>query len=167
MLRRRGLFGEGLEPFQELERLFRRPFGEFGYAAPWPARPALPALHSEAEFMPAVECYTKEKMLILKAELPGVDPKAIEVAIVGNMLTIKGEKREERKVEEENVYFREISRGRFERTFELPEGVRKDQINAVFQNGVLEIVLPAAGIEASRKVPVEVVEIGKKSIKAA
>ena len=168
MLRRRSLFGEGIEPFGELESLFRRPFGEFGgLVGPWPVRHLLPAAPVVAEFMPAVECYTKDKQLILKAELPGVDPKAVEVAVVGNMLTIKGDKREERKIEEENVYFREIARGHFERTFELPEGVKKEHINATFQNGVLEIVLPAVGIEATRKVPIEVQEIGKKSIKAA
>jgi HSP20 family protein len=168
MLRRRSLFGEGMEPFAEFERLFRRPFGELGEFLPqWTTQRLLPAVPVAAEFMPAVECYTKDKQLYLKVELPGVDPKLVEVAVVGNMLTIKGEKKEERKLEEENVFFREIARGRFERTFQLPEGVKKEQINATFQNGVLEVVLPAAGIEAARKVPIEIQELGKKTIKAA
>lgn len=168
MLRRRSLFGEGMEPFAEFERLFRRPFGESGeFLPPWTAQRLLPAVPVTAEFMPAVECYTKDKQLILKAELPGVDPKLVEITVVGNMLTIKGEKKEERKLEEDNVFFREIARGRFERTFQLPEGVKKEQILATFQNGVLEVVLPAAGIETARKVPIEIQEIGKKTIKAA
>jgi HSP20 family protein len=168
MLRRRGLFGEGMEPFADFERLFRRPFGELGeLLAPWPTRRLLPATAITDEFVPAVECYTKDKQLILKVELPGVDPKQVEVAIVGKMLTIKGEKKREKEVEEENTWFREIVHGRFERTFELPEGVKKEQINATFLNGVLEVTLPAAGIETARKVPIEVQEIGKKTIKAA
>lgn len=168
MLRRRSLFGEGLEPFAEFERLFRRPFGELGEAlAPWTTRRLLPGVPMGEEFVPAVECYTRDKQLILKAELPGVEPKYVEVAIIGNMLTIKGEKKEERKIEEESVYFREIARGKFERSFELPEGVKKEQITATFQNGVLEVALPAVGLEAMRKVPIEVHEAGKKAIKAA
>ena len=168
MLRRRGLFGEGMDPFADFERLFRRPFGELGeFLAPWPTRRLLPAATVVEDFVPAVECYTKDKQLILKVELPGVDPKQVEVAIVGKMLTIKGEKKREKEGEEENTYFREIVHGRFERTFELPEGVKKDQINATFVNGVLEVALPAAGIETARKVPIEVQEIGKKTIKAA
>jgi HSP20 family protein len=167
MLRRRSLFGEGVEPFAELERLFR-PFGETGeLMAPWTTRRLLPAVPVTQEFIPAVECYTKDKQLFLRAELPGVDPKQVEVSIVGKMLTIKGEKKEEHKVEDESLYFREIARGRFERTFELPEGVKKEHIVATFQNGVLEVALPAVGIETARKVPIEIQEIGKKTIKAA
>ena len=167
MLRRRSLFGEGMEPCGEFERLFRRPFGELGeILAPWSTRRLLPAAVTE-EFVPAVECIMKDKQLILKAELPGVDPKEVEVAVLGKMLTIKGEKKRERAVEEENIYFREIVRGRFERTFELPEGVKKEQINATFLNGVLEITLPAVGLDTARKVPIEIQEIGKKTIKAA
>ena len=168
MLRRRGLFGEGLEPFAEFERLFRRPFGELGeMGVPWTTRRFLPPVPVVEEYVPPVECFTKDKQMILKVELPGVDPKLVEVAIVGNLLTIKGEKKEERKIEEESVYFREIVRGHSERTFEVPEGVKKEQINAVFQNGVLEITLPAIGLETARKVPIDVQEMGKKTVKAA
>lgn len=168
MLRRRGLFGEMFEPWREFERLFGRPFGEWSeFPGLLPSRRLLPAVPGAPEFVPAVECYTKDKQLVLKMELPGVDPKQVEIAIVGNMLTIKGEKKEERKIEEESLFFREIARGRFERTFELPEGVKKEQIGATFQNGVLEVLLPAAGLETARKVPIEIQEMGKKSIKAA
>ena len=117
--------------------------------------------------MPAVECFTKDKQLIMKVELPGVDPKQVEVMVTGNRLAIKGEKREERKIEEGEYFFREIARGRFERTFELPEGVKKEQVNATYQNGVLEVTVPAPALETARKVPVEIQEAGKKTIKAA
>jgi len=140
------------EPWREFDKLFGR---------------LLPPPTGEAVFVPPVECYTRDKQIVLRAELPGVDPKMVEVAIAGTMLTIKGEKKEERKVEEESLYFREITRGRFERTFELPEGIKKEQIVATFQNGILEIVLPALALETARKVPIEIQEIGKKTIKAA
>ena len=168
MLRRRNLFGEMFEPWREFDKLFGRPSGEWTeFPNLLSTRRLLAPPTGEAVFVPPVECYTKDKQLVLKAELPGVDPKMVEVAIVGNLLTIKGEKKEERKIEEESLYFREIARGRFERTFELPEGVKKEQIVATFQNGVLEVVLPAMGLETARKVPIEVQEIGKKTIKAA
>jgi HSP20 family protein len=167
MLRRR-LFGERFEPWEEFERMLRRPLAEIDeILAPLQTRRLLPVIPQAEVFVPAAECFTKDKQLIVKMELPGVEPKQVEVLVTGNRLVIKGEKREERKVEEGELFFREIARGRFERSFELPEGVKKEQVNATYQNGVLEIVVPAPALEAARKVPVEIQEGGKKAIKAA
>ena len=114
-----------------------------------------------------MECFTKDKQLTLKVELPGVDPKDVEVSVMGNQLVLKGEKKQDHTVEEKDLFFREIARGRFERSFTLPDGVKKEQVKAIFTNGVLEVCLPAEGMEIAKKVPIEVAEIGKKGFKAA
>jgi HSP20 family protein len=168
MLRKFDPFAEMFESWRDFDSLLRRVFGgprEMTF--PLATRRLLPAAAAVGEFVPAVECFTRDRQLIVRAELPGVDPKQVEVAVTGNTLTIKGEKKEERKVEEGDLLFREISQGRFERSFELPQGVKAEQVRAAFVNGVLEITMPAAGLEPARKVPVEVTEPGKKTVKAA
>jgi HSP20 family protein len=168
MLRRRDPFAEMFESWRDFDTLFRRIMGGVPELPVAPVgRRLLQVPRTGSEFLPAVECFTKDKELILRAELPGVDPKQVEVSIVGNTLLIKGEKKEERQVREEEIFFREIAQGRFERSFELPEGVKKEQIRASLQSGVLEVILPAAAIEPARKVPVDVLEAGKKTVKAA
>jgi HSP20 family protein len=109
-----------------------------------------------AAFYPSVECFTKDKQLVLRAELPGVDPKDIDVTIAGNQLLLRGEKKEDYKIDEKDLFFQEVSRGRFERTFALPEGVKMDQVKASFNNGVLELTMPSGMIDQARKVPIEI-----------
>ena len=168
MLRRHNVFDEMFDIFRDFDNLYRRALGQYRElpGEVTGMRSLLPTTALRGEFFPAVECYTKDKQLILRAELPGVDPKDVDVSVVGDQLILKGEKKEEAKVDEKDLFFQEISRGRFERTFPLPEGIKKEQVKATFTNGVLEVVLPALAIEAARKVPIEVME-GKKAIKAA
>ncbi len=168
MLRRREPFAEMFESWRDFDSLLRRVMGGFGeFPLAVSARRLLPAVPETVDFVPAVECFTKDKQLILRAELPGIDPKQVEVSVVGNRVIIKGEKKEERQIKEEEYFFREFAQGRFERSFELPEGVKADQVKSTLQSGVLEVILPAAGIEAARKIPVELLEPGKKTVKAA
>lgn len=167
MFRRVDPFEGMLGSWKDFDALFHRLAAGMELPLPAMTRRLLPAATVAGEFLPAVECVTREKAILLRVELPGVEPKDVEVQVTGNRLLLKGEKRQERQVEEGEVTIQEISRGRFERTFELPEGVKKEQVKAVFQNGVLEITIPAPALEAARKVPVEVTEGPKKSIKAA
>lgn len=168
MLRRIDPFAGMFESWRDFDSLFRRLMGERReYLEPLATRRLLPVATTGTEFLPAVECFTKDKQLILRAELPGVDPKELEVSVVGNSLVIKGEKKEERQVSEKDVFFKEIAQGKFERTFDLPQGVKKENVKAYLQNGVLEIILPAEAIEPARKVTVEVLEPGKKTVRAA
>lgn len=120
----------------------------------------------EAAFVPAVECYTREGSLVLKAELPGVDPSAIEISVLGDQLILRGEKKEEKKVEDKDLFFKEISFGRFERTFTLPEGVKADNVKATMNNGILELTMPMGMALTATKVPVQIGE-GPKKVKAA
>lgn len=110
---------------------------------------------------PAIDCFTRDDKLVMRAELPGVNPDDVEVNLTGNRLTIRGEKKAESKTEKEHVLIREISHGRFERSFSLPEGIRPEDIKADFSNGVLELSMPAEKVQASRKIPIEAKASGK------
>jgi len=115
-------------------------------------------------WMPSVESYTKEGKLVFKAELPGVDPKDLDVSISDRELVIKGERKAEKGTKEENYVYREISYGSFERRFVLPEGVKTDELKAKFSNGILEVTLPAPAVVKARKIEIETPKEEKKLI---
>jgi HSP20 family molecular chaperone IbpA len=106
---------------------------------------------------PAVETLRRGNQIILRAELPGVSLADLDISVVDHQLLLRGEKRAVREQDDSPTYFREISYGRFERAFTLPQGVKPEQVNARYENGVLEITLPAKALEdASRKVPIQI-----------
>ncbi|MGH9869116.1 MAG: Hsp20/alpha crystallin family protein [Candidatus Polarisedimenticolia bacterium] len=107
-------------------------------------------------FTPAVDCFTRDKELVLRAELPGIDPAKVEINVQGRSLTLRGEKQAAHEAGGNDVHYREIVHGRFERTFTLPQGLNVDQVKATYDNGVLEITMPAEGLSTARKVPVEI-----------
>jgi HSP20 family protein len=93
--------------------------------------------------------------LIVKADLPGVDPKEVSISVVGNQLTIEGERKHEEKKEEKDYFYRELSYGKFSRSVALPEGVDPDKVKATFKNGVLEITMPAPKQLTAKKIQIE------------
>ena len=113
---------------------------------------------------PSVESYTKDNQLVFKAELPGADPKDLDVSISDRELIIKGERKSEKDRKEENYLYREINYGSFERRFLLPEGVKTDDLKAKFSNGILEITVPAPAVTKVRKIEIEAPKEGKKLI---
>jgi HSP20 family protein len=124
-------------PFKELERVreqFDRLFDRF--AEDWLAG------FESAQIRPHIESFVEDGKLTVRSELPGVDPKNIEVDVTGQTLTIKA-KREE-KVEEKKRHFmrRELRYGSFERSIELPQGVKAEDIKATYRDGVLELTAP-------------------------
>ena len=92
--------------------------------------------------MPAVDVTETEKGYKVVAELLGTDEKNIEVKIANGILTIKGEKQEEKEEEKQDFYVRERSFGSFERTFRVPDGVDLDKIDGSFKKSVLTVTLP-------------------------
>ncbi len=107
--------------------------------------------------MPAMDVTETEKGYKVVAELPGMDEKNIEVKIANGILTIKGEKQEEKEEEKQDFYVRERSFGSFERTFRVPEGVDLDKVDASFKKGVLTVTLPktAEAQKAEKKITVK------------
>ncbi|MFP4070957.1 MAG: Hsp20/alpha crystallin family protein [Desulfovibrionales bacterium] len=102
-----------------------------------------PQAWTEAERMvPAVDVSEDEKEYRIKAELPGMDPKDLNVSMEQNYLIIKGEKKREEKKEEKNYIHREVSYGSFYRSIPLASKVQEHEIQASYKNGVLHIVLP-------------------------
>lgn len=87
----------------------------------------------------AVDIYENEGNIIIEAEIPGVAKEDLHVDVKGKLLTLGGERKDEKEVKEENMYRRERSFGKFERTFTLPFDVKEDQVNASYNNGILTL----------------------------
>ena len=104
---------------------------------------------------PVIESRRDNGNLIVKADLPGSDPKEVSISVTGNQLTIEGERKREEKKEEKDYFYREVAYGKFSRTMTLPEGVDTDKIKANYKNGVLEITMPAPKQLIGKKVQIE------------
>ena len=91
---------------------------------------------------PAVDIYETEYELVVKADLPEVDPKDLDIRVENNILTIRGERKFEKKVEEQNYLRVERAYGSFARSFTLANTVNSDAIKADYQNGVLTLTIP-------------------------
>jgi HSP20 family protein len=105
---------------------------------------------------PAVDLYEEKDDIVVKAELPGIDKDNIEVSLTDHTITIKGEKKKEEEVKEENYYRSERSYGPFVRTLELPRDVHTDKVKASFKNGILEARLPKTEEAKAKEVKVKV-----------
>ena len=93
------------------------------------------------QWLPALDMSETATQVILRAELPGMEAKDVDVSITGDMLTIKGEKKEESKKEEQNFYRMERRYGSFQRSVALPSTVDAEKVNARFKNGVLTVTV--------------------------
>lgn len=108
----------------------------------------------ECVWRPVVDIYEEENGIALKAELPGIEKKDISIDVKDRVLTLKGERAAENETEGKNYYRRERPYGEFQRVFTLPEGVNADDIKADFKDGVLEVHIPKAEVEAPRKITI-------------
>ena len=94
----------------------------------------------------------REKEYEITAELPGIDERNIDLKFSNGMLTIKGEKTEEKEEKKKDYYLSERRFGSFQRSFQVPDGVDADKIEASFKNGVLTVILPkSAGAQKQEK----------------
>lgn len=132
-----------LSPFEEMERLFDNYFSR-GWLSPW-RRDWLswPELATPFEGkMPKVDIVDRDGELVVKAEVPGVDKKDLEVTVTDNSVMIKGSTSHEEKEEKGDYYRCEMSRGSFSRMVALPADVDADKAKSKFKDGVLELTLP-------------------------
>jgi HSP20 family protein len=104
-----------------------------------------------ADWAPRVDTCVKNDTIVVRADVPGVDPKDVDISLEGNVLTIRGE----RKAEEEKADYREVFYGTFERRVRVPNGTDPEKISAKYTNGVLEVSVPLPK-PVTRKVPVQV-----------
>jgi HSP20 family protein len=151
------LFQDLFDFRRDFDQIFNRmvsgwPFGE------------IPTTGTSAAFTPAVETYIDKdaKTYHLRASLPGVDPKEVQIHAQGNTLTISGERQEKRSGKDLDLHYEEISYGAFERMIMLPEGVEADKLTAEYHNGVLEITAPVAAAALPRRVEVKTTPMSKQ-----
>jgi HSP20 family protein len=145
------------QPMRELESFERRMtdlFDRFQERFFGGERPR--SVWGTENWMPAIESRVEGDNVVVKADLPGIDPKEVTISVVGNELRIEGERKKEEKKEEKDYFYQEVSYGKFARAIALPEGVDADKIKANYKNGVLEITMPAPKQLASKKVQIEV-----------
>src|SRR5256885_15808805 len=103
-----------------------------------------PAAAGGRVWAPAVDMYATKDDLVLTLELPGVSEKDVSVTITGDLLTVKGERRFEQQVKEQDLLHVERTYGQFERLIQLPMAVQADRVKATYRDGILEIRLPKA-----------------------
>src|SRR6266566_6196202 len=126
-------------PFRELNQLQQEMNRLFdGTVLDW--RNGEPA--DVSVWAPLVDILEREDAIVLKAELPGVDPQSVDIRLENNVLTLKGERQFEGDREKEQVLRMERPYGTFSRSFSIPAVVDDTNINAKFANGVLTVTLP-------------------------
>jgi HSP20 family protein len=113
-------------------------------------RPKRSGFGRTLEWLPAIDVTETKNEIVVNAEIPGMDPKEIDISLSKGTLTIKGEKKQELDEKEENYHLIERRYGSFARSITLSEGVESDKISASYKDGVLKITLPKSE-EAKRK----------------
>lgn len=139
--------------FKELERMRRemdRLWESFFEERPrWRVEEA-------GEWLPSLDLSETKNDFVVKAELPGIDPKDIDISLANDILTIKGEKKQEKEEKEENYHIIERSYGSFTRSIRLPREVQSDKISASYKNGVLKITLPKSEEAKKKEIKIKV-----------
>jgi len=146
---------------RDLER-FRREFDDlferFGLAGDWFARFPFDRqwFGQAAALRPALESFVEEGKFVVRADLPGIDPKDVDIKVVGDMLTIKGSREEKRETKKADLLRREIRYGAFERAVSLPEGIKAEDLKATYRDGVLELTAPMPKEAAPKEVKIQI-----------
>jgi HSP20 family protein len=133
----------------EMDRLFdsfiREPFGMLDW----------PAFMGGEKWWPAVDLSESDKEVTVRAEIPGIDPKELDVTVTGSQLVISGEKKESSEKTEKGFYHNEARYGSFRRVIPLPEGVDSEHVDASYANGVLTLKLQKTPAAAAKKIEIK------------
>lgn len=144
--------GNGSNSLMQLRSEMDRMFDRF-FTDPWAAFE--PKMLRESGLFPSLDVSQTDNEVTVRAEVPGLEPKDISIAILGNTLTISGEKREEKEREGENCYHCERRFGSFRREVELPTGIDPDKVIAEYENGVATIRVARKPTARPRHIPVQ------------
>ncbi len=147
---------------QRSDELLRRPFTSlfddfFGNGWSWnvPALTTrLPQAFAQA-MIPAVDIAEEEKTLIVSLEMPGLDEKDIKVEVLGNQLIVSAERKFEQEKKGKDYHRVEQEYGSFQRTLQLPTGLKTDQIEAVYKRGILMLTIPKVEPTPTKKIAVK------------
>ena len=143
--------GNWIEPFQPLEEMEREMNRVLGISFPRPTQFVGHDLWS-----PAVDIVDGKDEITVKAEIPGMTKDQIEVLVQNDVLTIKGEKKEEKEVKEKDCVRKERYYGSFNRSFTLPSGVDAKAVKAIYRDGILEVVLPKKEDGKSKQTKIDI-----------
>jgi HSP20 family protein len=139
---------------REPEALWPQPFGR--ELADWWSRPVETWRRMFDEGMVNVEEFVEGNQLVVRAELPGVDPdKDVDISIVDGTLRIRAERRQEEKVEDRNYRRAEIRYGSFTRMLPLPAQAKEEDIQASYKDGILEVRAPIEEGRAPSRIPIQ------------
>ena len=141
-----------LTPFREFERV-RRQMDRL-----WDSflGGGLARRGEEGEWLPSLDVAETKNELVVKAEVPGMDAKDIDISLSDGMLTIKGEKKQEKEEKEADYHLVERSYGAFTRSIQLPSEVQSDKISASYKNGILKITLPKSEEAKKKEIKIKV-----------
>jgi HSP20 family protein len=143
---------EDSDPFLPLRRQISRLFDDFFSSPMFPRMPMMPPLATAAVVVtPQIEVSETDKEIQITAELPGIDPKDVDVTLVDDVLTIRGEKQAQQEDKERDYHLTERSYGTFARYLRLPFHADPQQVRASFKDGVLTLTIPKPE-EAQQKV---------------
>ncbi len=141
------------DPFRELldmrdrvDRLFKEAFGRSGFEEDIVA--------STGAYWPAVDVYEDDNSIAVTAELPGMKLEDIKVEVKNHVLSIKGEKKMEKELKEDNFHRMERVYGSFQRSFTLPANVEHEKVKATYKDGVLKIVIPKKEEAKPKEIPI-------------
>jgi HSP20 family protein len=129
-------------------QFFGRPMRGF-----WRMRPLV---RSREEWLPEMDVFEQEGKIVMRVDLPGMKREDINVAVEGDMLVVRGQRKEKKEVEEDNYHCAERAVGAFYRSIRLPEGAKTDTIMATYKDGVLEVSIPHPAAPEPKKLKVEV-----------
>jgi len=129
-----------LEPFEEMDKMLT----DFA-----------PSIHRQGGYVPAVDMYEDKDNVIVETQLAGIDPDKVNISIENDVLTIKGESEKKSEVEEKNYYKKEIRRGSFYRSVQLPTHVSGDAAKAIAEDGVLKITIPKSESAKPKTIKIE------------
>jgi len=138
-------FGELSSLRREMDRLWENFFVERPLGKIW-----------EREWAPSLDMSETKDNFVVKAEVPGKDAKHIDISLTGDVLTIRGEKRQEKEEKEEDYHLVERSYGSFSRSVRLPAEVESNKIKASYKNGILAITLPKSEKAKAKEVKIKV-----------
>lgn len=146
----------GLNVFDEMERMFES-FSPTSWVRPF--RSTLPLMNELSTSLeaniPKVDVIDRDNEVVVKAMMPGVEKKDIDISMTKNTVTISGKSHHEEKEEKGDYYRCEISKGSYMRTLALPENVDEDKAKAKFKDGMLELTIPKIEVSHRRTVKVD------------
>ena len=145
-------------PWQGLWDLQREMDDMFRHTFPGEWTPVSLNRRADGGWMPAIDVFSRQNDLVVRAELPGIDPQEdVDISVHDGVLTIAGERKKETRSNGDDYFRVESSYGSFRRHVALPEGVKPEDIQASYENGILEVVVPrAAELSAPKKVQISI-----------